>query len=66
MFMAETPDAALAAALHTARLWNEMASVGPTKRVVYPDGPNGSRAWVLAAGSYSARSRVGGKRIARA
>jgi len=49
VFMAETPEEALDAALHTARLFNLDASIGPTGRVVYPHGPGGGTAWVLAA-----------------
>ncbi|MDD5008556.1 MAG: hypothetical protein PHC68_09210 [Syntrophorhabdaceae bacterium] len=51
-FQAASPDEALENALYTARLKNDSACIGPTRRVIYPEGPDGNLAWVLKSDEY--------------
>ena len=46
-FQAESAQEACENALYTAKLSNGYAMLGPTGKVVYPEGRNGDIVWVL-------------------
>lgn len=48
-FEAATSQECAEKALYTAKLSNGRACIGPTGRIVYPDGQYGERAWLVVA-----------------